>query len=123
MVHLLFIIIFIVFAYCKIVRVGKHFTALFSIVDSNSRVTRNCIGNFTGVSKRDCVVHCINDNRCLTFNYNCKEKICEILNVSKFDGLGYLERQNYWTHYETDCNQNKVTLVAVVVVVVVAVVV
>ena len=79
-------------------------------MDSNSRVTRNCIGNFTNVSKKDCVQHCINDKRCLTFNYNCKERICEILNVSKFDGVGYLELQKYWTHYETDCNDKKVTI-------------
>ena len=41
--------------------------------------------------------------------------------MSKFDGLGYLERHDYWTHYETDCNQKKVTPVVVVVVVAVVV--
>ena len=109
-IHFIFIIIFIVFAYSKIVRVGKHFSAFFSIVDSNARVTKNCIGNFTGVSKKECVVHCINDKRCQTFNYNYKEEICETLSVSKFDGVGFLERQKHWAHYETDCNQKKVRL-------------
>ena len=114
MIKVIFSIMCIVLAHSKIIRVGKHFFAYFTIVDSNARVLRNCTGNFTKTSQRDCLAKCMSNEGCQTFNYNSKEKICEILNVSKFDGVGYLERQRYWTHYETDCNQKKVIVTSII---------
>ena len=48
--------------------------------------------------------------QCKTINHHVKEDICELLNISKFDSLGILERQKYWTHYETDYDSSKVNI-------------
>ena len=40
--------------------------------------------------------------KCKTFNYQRKEHICELLNISKFDDVGLLKKQKFWVHYETD---------------------
>ena len=93
----------------KILRVGKHFTGNFVIVDSNSRVTSNCVSNITkNCHLKKCVSECIAEKQCMTFNYHKKDNVCELLNISKFDAIGILQREMYWVHYETDDDASKV---------------
>ena len=93
----------------KILRVGKQFYANFAIVDSQARVTSNCIRNFTSMySSKQCAKECVDMEQCKTFNYHVKQNICELLNISKFDVLGILRKVRHWTHYETDEDASKV---------------
>ena len=95
----------------KILRVGHHFTAHFVIVDSNSRVTSNCIRNITtNCPLKRCVKECIATKQCKTFNYHKVEGICELLTISKFDSVIILRREKNWVHYETDEDANKVIM-------------
>ena len=109
MISLFVVVVTLLAVEGKILRVGKHFTGNFLIVDSNSRVTSNCVSNFTNnCPLKKCVSECIAEKQCMTFNYHKKENICELLNVSKFDAVGILQREVYWVHYETDDDASKV---------------
>lgn len=92
----------------KILRAGHQFEARFRLVDSNSRVMANCVQDLTNTDQRQCIIACIQDIRCSTFNYNKLERICELLNISKFDDAGILERHVGWAHYETDDDASEV---------------
>ena len=95
----------------KILRAGRNFHANFAIVDSFSRVTSNCIRNFTSNhDSRKCSMACISMEECKTFNLHEKEGICELLSISKFDVLGVLRRERHWTHYETDDDADEVNI-------------
>ena len=111
MIQLVVFIIFLLRIQGKILRVGHHFIANFVIVDSNSRLTSNCIRNITkNCPLKRCVKECIATIQCKTFNYHKVEGICELLTISKFDVVGVLRKQLHWVHYETDDDALKVKM-------------
>ena len=78
-------------------------------MDSNARITSNCIKNITNqCSLIKCITECASNPDCKTFNHNKLHGICELLSISKFDAIGLLKKQIYWTHYETDEDVQKV---------------
>ena len=96
-------------SYCKILRENGQFTANFALVDSNARVISNCIKNITSqCSLIKCIGECALNPDCKTFNHNKLHGVCELLSISKFDGVGLLKKEIHWTHYETDDNVDKV---------------
>ena len=109
MIGLFAMTIFWIPCQCKILRVREHFTANFIIVDSYSRVTSGCFNNLTEPTSTQCALKCIHEEPCKTFNYHKIENICELLEISKFDGVSILRRQTYWVHYETDDDASEVT--------------
>ena len=90
----------------KIIRVDHHSFAPFALIDSNKRLVWResyCVKNLTDkATVYECVGACVLNKNCTTFNYHKEKKICELLNMSKFDALGILQYQQGWIHYETD---------------------
>ena len=95
-----------VYVSSKIIRVGHHFFASFILIDSNKRLVWKepyCVQNLTDQGNvQQCVSACVLNKNCTTLNYHHDKKICELLNISKFDSLGILKFQTGWVHYETD---------------------
>ena len=103
--------LFALFLDAKIIRVGDHFAAYFTLLEHDSRlVNQTClIKKFTNIKEAgECLKHCIRHKRCATFNFNRREERCELLKCSKFDGLGFVRKAVNWTHFETDGNVKKV---------------
>ena len=94
----------------KIIRAFPHFTANFSIADSNSRLISQCIENTTVHNIQGCVGRCIQNPNCTTFNFHKIKGICELFKTSKFDGVGCLRLQVNWVHYETDNDAKLVSI-------------
>lgn len=107
---ILVISILVLIINAKILRVGHHFEARFTLVNPNQRITANCVQNLTNTDFSSCVRACVLEKKCVTLNHNELENICELLNISKFDALGLLKYGRHWNHYETDDDVTKVII-------------
>ncbi len=95
-----------------IIRLACKHEADFTTVVNDFKLTNNLIGGITTNDQQGCIIECVRNNRCKSFNYQKRQTAenqnCELNGDIKENAEESFEQKAGWVYMATNYNTTKV---------------
>ena len=88
--------------YGCILRLPCKTLADFSIVHKGRRLSDHVLKKYKGLDEEQCMIKCVEQRKCRSYNLNAKEKLCELNSKAHVDNGTVLDDETDWIYKSTD---------------------
>ena len=80
----------------------------FKVIFKDKRLTGNVLASFYGLQDTQCMVKCVENEKCRSYNINVKDGTCEVNGKASADNGAILKTDPDWVYKSTDYSSNLV---------------